>query len=338
MYRLFVIASFAAACSKETEVQVVPGECADGTTSDVSVDDSIAAMDTGSPPDTGVVASDTATSSDSGADSGADSSSGCAIKTGGDLCTTIPKFTGTQVVDAIGDEFCDVPATVFQVKKGVVPAGARAVGPVPDTVSARIAWDTLGIHAHFHVEDPYLLHYPANSGQYVGPDAIQLFLGGETPTFGTFDGNLYDDGFVGIQISPATTNGPKFKNMPSGMPASADYLYWRHPGNFWSPLIAPVQWSTRTIAGGYEAEVFVPWSVLGRSSAPSSGTSIAADLGMWTCNDPDAWATLPYLNCADAYYGVSYLAIKPPPGASTCDVDPVSPLCDDRTWCVPKLE
>src|SRR5260221_12127705 len=53
-------------------------------------------------------------------DTGIDGGQPCPILTGGDVCTTIPKFTAKQqVLDGIGDEFCDIKATKFVVANGV---------------------------------------------------------------------------------------------------------------------------------------------------------------------------------------------------------------------------
>ena len=63
---------------------------------------------------------------DSGHDNGPDAAPPCAITIGGDLRTSIPRFgLKPQVVDGIGDEFCDVPAT-----RWVATAGAM-MDPTP---------------------------------------------------------------------------------------------------------------------------------------------------------------------------------------------------------------
>lgn len=339
------------ACGTTTETVTVPGECADATAADVlsgdgTVVDDSSASDSGAPgTDTGSPSTDTGVAStDTGAppfDSGmmADASPGCSIKTGGDLCNKINKFTGTQVVDAIGDEFCDVPATIFQVKKGVTRDGSLP-GPVTDVVSARVAWDAKGIHAHFHVDDPVIVRQPI----YIGPDALHFFIGGDTPTYGKFDGNTYDDGFVQIDLSPPSTTGMTIlKHFTGGFPAMAEMWFWSPTstsGGYFSQVTAPAQWAARLVSGGWEAELFVPWSVLGRTSAPTAGTTIAADLGASVCDDPGAWAAdAKYPICGTPYSADTFLAIKPVSATSTCNGwGGLAPTCDDRTWCQPTLE
>lgn len=315
---------------------------------DSSISDSITPTDTTSGVDSDV--SDSTRVPDAPLDSIGDATS-CPTKPGGVVCNSVPKFTGKQVVDGSGDEFCDVPATILVLKKGVVPSSWGAPGPVPDVLTARIAWDALGIHAHLHVDDPVLVVGADGSGS--GPDYIEFDIGGDAPTYGFYDGVSYDDGFMQLLLQPAGPN-PGFKNLgPSTAPKALMRYMGKDSGTGVArPVVfslqAPAAWASRVVAGGYEFELYFPWSVLGRASAPAAGAQIAVDLGLSTCNDPKAWAAFgtgsnPYnVACEAKYQGNSFLAIKPLPSGKTpaCGSPESSagPYCDDRMWCAPTLE
>src|SRR5438094_191640 len=71
----------------------------------------------------------------------------CPILTGGDVCSAIPKLTAkAQVLDGVGDEFCDVKATKFVVANGV-ETDPTPPPPGIDTVAwIRAAWSAEGLH------------------------------------------------------------------------------------------------------------------------------------------------------------------------------------------------
>lgn len=272
----------------------------------------------------------------------------CPVKTGGDLCSTVPRFTGVQNVDGVGDDFCDVPATVFAVKGGVLP-GNQIVSPVPDVVTARVAWDDAGIRAHFHVDDPVV---------YADPDLLSFYIGGDTPRYGYWDGVLYDAGLMELGLHPSTSLQP-IAAFTGENPPRVTMTYFAYPtvctpGPCTSPptyrsyvadLVAPARWAYRTVTGGYEFELFLPWSVLGRSAAPPAGTRIATDLAYSTSDDPNYWSWYPTqlgTTTNPALTGSSFLAINPLPANVTMtrcgSATMADPDCDDRTWCTPALE
>jgi hypothetical protein len=250
------------------------------------------------------------------------------------LCTKIPKYTGTQVVDGRDDDFCDIPATILALKNGVTLDGTRPP-QVPDALTARVAWDAVGIHAHLHVDDMDIL----------AGDRIEFDIGGDFPSAGYFDGVSTDVGLTSLSMAagssltvhkfPVTLPPVVFMNyqgrqttcVPSPCTSPPKALL-----SFAQPLVGPAQWAYRVVPGGYEFEVLMPWIVLGRSTPPTSGTDIAADLGLMS-NGARSW-----------------LAINPlTPGASSqCEAHTVvtdggsvtraDPGCDDRGWCSPTLE
>lgn len=258
----------------------------------------------------------------------------CPIKTGGALCSGVPRFTGTQVVDGSGDDFCDVPATVFPIKDGVQLDGNKPP-PILDVLFARVAWDGAGIHAHFHVDD----------AEVMSGDAIEFDIGGQFPLAGFFDGVSTDLGLTAIGLvvgGTSTTLG-----FPVTFPAVADMTYQgnqtvcvpmpctsppRGLVSFGQPLVAPARWAHRIVPGGYEFELFLPWVVLGRTTAPNVGTAIAADFAL-TARSERLTAR-------------AYLAINPLPNGSSsaCQTNRIGdktfadPSCDDRGWCAPTLQ
>lgn len=273
---------------------------------------------------------------------------GCAtVKTGGALCDSVPKFTGPQVVDGVGDEFCDVPATVFELPKGV-PFPQTPPPLTRDVLTARVAWDADGIHAHFHADDPVLVRDYRYDGQW-GPDYIELAIGGTYPLTGFYDGMQNDAGFINLFLSPSSALTP-IKGFTGAVPPQVTLMLIGDRGDNYNVMPAGVpdivKWAYRTVAGGYEFELFIPWKLLGRVTAPAAGATVSLDLGFGTNDDPKYWSFWPTTPQTGApnLSGQSFLAIKPLPAnvtRSSCypqTVDRANPWCDDRTWCQPTLE
>jgi hypothetical protein len=270
----------------------------------------------------------------------------CPIKTGGSLCASVPKYTGTQVVDGVDDDFCDVTATVFELRKGATFFG-QAPPTVLDVMTARVAWDAAGIHAHFHVDDPVLVR-DSRSDSWAGPDYIELDIGGTFPLVGFYDGEQRDRGLMNIFMNPESALTP-IKGFTGAVPAQATMGFvFPQGGNYGlerTPLTDLAKWAYRTVAGGYEFELFLPWALLGRATPPASGTTIALDLGFGTNNDPNYWSfwpSAPQLGTPGTS-GQTFLAIRPLPSGTTTSCAPLQPTnalpwCDDRTWCQPTLE
>ncbi|MBK7395771.1 MAG: hypothetical protein IPJ34_05555 [Myxococcales bacterium] len=316
--------------STEEKTVVVPGDCTDATTpGDTSAE---AAVDTGvdsTPGDTGVVPD-------------AETGTTCPIKTGGDLCAKVAKYTfpDPQVVDGVGAEFCDVPATTFVLKDGVVPTGVTK-SLLPTKVQARLAWSSQGVHAHFHVDDAEVVALPL---QFYSADEVQLFLGGSTPLYGEFSPTSKDKGFMSIRMtppSPVPLGIPGSTEAPAAM-ASVSYLYKKPSASFCTnaavPLLAPAKFAGRVVPGGYELELFVPWTLLGRATAPTSGDQIAANLGVGANDDP-ASRTPPFDVTDPVKAGFAFWKNLPVSGAaSPCCGGEAFTSCDTRTWCTPTLE
>jgi hypothetical protein len=176
-------------------------------------------------------------------------------------------------------------------------------------------------------------------------DAIEFDVGGQFPLAGFFDGVKTDVGLmsIGLAVGGAGTS--------HGFPITiAPVAVMGFQGNqntcvptpctspprglvsFGQPLVDPAKWAHRLVAGGYEFELFLPWIVLGRSSAPPPGTAIAADIGV--------------LSASTRLTAHVWLAINPLPNgaSSSCQTTHVGntiiadPSCDDRGWCAPALQ
>ena len=282
-----------------------------------------------------------------GARKGAQTAACTAIKTGGALCSSVPKFTGPQVLDGVGDEFCDVPATIFELPKGV-PFPQTPTPLVRDVLTARVAWDSDGIHAHFHADDPVLVRDYRYDAAW-GPDYVELAIGGSYPLAGFYDGMQSDAGFINLFLSPSSTLTP-IKGFTGAVPPQANIMLVGNRGDNYNVMnLTPpdiVKWTYRNVSGGYEFEVFIPWKLLGRTTAPQSGDMISVDLGFGVNDDPNYWSFWPSTPqiVPPNVSGQSFLAIKPLPASvtrSSCypqTVDRANPWCDDRTWCQPTLE
>jgi hypothetical protein len=342
------------ACSSDKETVVVPGECADGSvpldseaTDTGSMVDTAPATDTAIQTDSGPAtdtspATDTGGSSDSSAPSetGADAGPGCAIKTGGNLCTKVPKmvFTGKQVVDAIGDEFCDIVSTELAMKTGKPMPGATP-SLLPSKLKARVAWSSAGVHGHFHVDDPDVISLGADQEA----DRVLFYIGGKTALFGEFLGDRKDKGFFYLQMTPPSSHDLGLPGITGNTPAEARLWFQGHLKDTDSfcqaisaPVVTPIEYAARLVAGGYEMEVFLPWAVLGRAATPSSGDDISIDLGLYDTEDPDVIKP-PWTSYSAMLRGQVWLDIKSASEPSCC-AGTYYPNCDTRTWCNPTLE
>jgi hypothetical protein len=246
---------------------------------------------------------DTAASAEDGTSDAVDAPP-CKPIGGGDLCAEIPKFAAaTQVVDGVGDEFCDVPTTHFDPKKGQLMVPSPAPGWVKTDVRARFAWSASAFHAHVAVVDSNIQVVDDPFTLYLG-DAVEVYIAGFSTLTGTFDG-IQDAGAMQVVIAP-----------PSGaVPARAEiFQNTVHVGSLPSG-----QWAARRVPGGYEIELRIPWTDLGGAEM-RSGLTIGVDLGLDDKDGP-----------ADRFWSVYEIA---PTTISICG----EPSCDDRLWCLPSLK
>jgi hypothetical protein len=247
-----------------------------------------------------------------GAGSGGYGGGGCAEPTAAP-CISIPRFAGSQVVDGNGDEFCHVPAAVFQI------AAAPYVNPAlhpssPEVVTLRVAWSPDALHVHVHVDDPSVV--PDTTTTVWGGDNIQVFFAGTTLMTGAYTG-LEDAGATHVLVSAPTSAGI----------STAVFAYNAAFTGVSRGLVPPQDFASRVVAGGYEVELQLPWGI---------GASIAA--GKRIGFDFIAGARNPPSTTFDVEGGFANNPVAGDTYYSCGSGRPTTPGCDDRTWCVPTLE
>lgn len=254
------------------------------------------------------------------ADGARDADAGpCPILTGNDACATVPRFTSpTQIVDGIGDEFCDVPAMVFDVTScpTLVPSGEPP--PLAEKVYLRIAWSVDAFHLHVHVVDPDVIVNPDPASLWNG-DAVEIFVAGTSGAGLTGSYNGTDDGGA-IQIVLAPPGG--------GFPTRGQAFF--NPGgsvHTSAPISASI-YAGRLVDDGYELELRLPWVAFADPAVP--GGLMAFDIAIGAQRLADAGGRELQCIISNTFVDGS-LACGYPAGTAA------QPWCDDRTWCQPEL-
>ncbi len=234
-----------------------------------------------------------------------------------DFCQSIPRFTGTQLVDGDAADFTSVPPHYYPLASLV--AQSMIVGDVLDT-TARVGWSAAGLHLFFHVQyETGHVVVPDDAGPLWYGDALELFVKGRLPLTGEFDG-VSDRGAEQIVAAPDPSNPPRTETYVGG-------------GTATGPLPAGTIAAVRD-SKGYDLEIFLPWSavVATGEQAPAAGASIGFDFAVDYRARYDAGAANPQYQLL--------LALKTVVGdaaAADCQMRPPFPSCDDRTWCTPTL-
>jgi hypothetical protein len=261
------------------------------------------------------------TSADVSVDTGPEDvdSGPCPILVGGNACTGVHRFTASrQVIDSYGDEFCDIPAMVFDVNDcpTMIPGGE--LPDLPEKVYLRVAWSQRDFHLHVRVVDPNVVVNPADTSLWNG-DAIEVYIAGTSGTglTGSYDGTD-DGGAIQIVLAPPggghETRGQAFFNPGDG----------RHT----STRIDKSSYAGRLTDDGYELELIYTWALIAEPRVP--GAKIAFDLAVGAQQIADAGGR--QLQCI-----ISNVFVD---GALACGYMknvPAQPWCDDRTWCQPEL-
>jgi hypothetical protein len=231
----------------------------------------------------------------------------CKTATGEALCMNIPVFPGTQTLDGDGSDFCDIGGMTWDNVDAdwVVPMTPPDAGKV--RVRMKFGWSAIGLHGFVAVEDPNVMVNTTPATLYMG-DSVELYLSGFGKLTGKFD-TTNDVGAFQVIIAPPTATEPA---------RSQIYLTSTPSG----PL-DPSKWKAVSTATGYAVEVQIPWSDLhgmGIKSMSQVGFDVAVN-SLWD-------------KSVEHVFAVWRRKI---PMMSTCGGDP-SPSCDDRVWCVPKLD
>jgi hypothetical protein len=219
-----------------------------------------------------------------------------------DLCESIPRFTGTQVLDGSADDFC-VPAMTYALTEaGWVNPNFDA--ELPTVVTARVGWSAEAMHVHVHVEDPAIYISSDTTSNKWNGDSVQVFLAGTDTLTGNYTGTQ-DGGATHIIATPDGTAIEIFEG--------SSVLT-----NGFSDVVG------RSVADGYEIELRIPWA--SSADARSSGAAFGFNLGV-TADDTGSGSVLEGM--------LANNSVTTP--ATYCSSG-AFPGCDDRTWCLPVLE
>lgn len=235
---------------------------------------------------------------------GSGGASVCATGTA-DYCTELYEFTAaTQVVDGVGDEFCDIPPMSGQVATLPFIHADYSDTSLPATYVLRAGWSQDAFHAHVSVTDPSV-HTDATGELWRG-DTVQLYIAPSATLSGTF-GTDEDGSARHILLSPPDADNPSGRAV--FLASNAQYSD-----------VSPENYAARLTADGYEVEVRLLWA--NNAEPRESGAQFAFDFSMSVIDTEGV--ELPELE--------GWLSHNPIP--DTCD----HPWCDDRAWCQPLLQ
>lgn len=229
-------------------------------------------------------------------------------------CTSMARFTAaTQVVDGIGDEFCNVPPVHYTAanapyREGHSGGSAPPLTAPPETVTFRAAWSVDAFHLHAHVDDPSIYESNDNTTLYNG-DEIEIFVAGG-PNFSVTYPAGTDSNSIEIGVVP-----------PAGLVGARGVVYLGQNRQ----TLDSQYFAARLVPGGYEVEVKLPWQ--GTAKPTQAGDTMGFYFGLSTQDTAgvgrEEYASLPVTTFA---------------GASSCPIAPPLPWCDDRAWCHPTLK
>ncbi len=225
-----------------------------------------------------------------------------------DPCTSIPKFTGTQVVDGDPDEFCDVPYRIMTPQNAGLfagPTGAITTPSGTETSQAivRVAWSPGYLHLHVRVVDPALVTM-TNPYEYDG-DNVQLFVSPVVPS----SGETMTPNYCATVYSAAN----QLFMVPGDNSTASRFVC-----TSWAPSTGYTYLSKLT-NDGYEVEAQVPWA---GGVTQAAGANVGFDLMVGVNNS----------SIREYEYGLYIEA-----GSSASCGSAKSLWCDAGLWCTPKL-
>lgn len=277
------------------EYAFVPDPSGDGGSRDTRLDESTSDVADSAP--SAIDATDAIDAIDAG---------DCAILTGGDARTSIPFFgTKAQVVDGVGDEFCDIRATKLVASAGALMTPSPAPSGIDTVVWTRIAWSPVALHIHVRVDQASVFAPTATEDIWDG-DSIELFVSGAATLTGAYP-STSDPGTFQIIAAPPGATAARAR-----ISGSVTYL-------------DPAHFAGRLTATGYELELRIDWADL--ETTPASGKHIGFDIGV------DVRQTSGSARKIQSFFGYNPVA-----GSTSCGATTAHPSCDDRTWCTPALD
>lgn len=240
---------------------------------------------------------------------------------GEDPCSSgvMPKLPVEQVIDANGDEFCDVPG--FELSFANAAWGGS---DLPQSARVRLAWSEAGIHLFADVVDPEVATNASIESLWSG-DVIELYLATSQASelSGFFTGRI--DGVQLVFTPPSDDYPPR-----------AARLFWmpnEDDNGGWHQVREEVTqgFTARRTATGYVIEARIGWSSFGpRVPDLSAGDRIAFNLGVATASAQSLEN--------DSREGAALLHVgEPAEGVYTCEGEQL-PWCNATTWCSPELD
>ena len=235
----------------------------------------------------------------------------CAV--GGNPCQEIPRFTGTQVVDGLGDEFCDIPSVQFDAADA-----AKVIiynSTPPEVATVRVAWSSAALSVFVDVQDASVqtvsMADPTQqiSRIYQG-DSIELMISSSNNVTGLTG---TDTNALHVTIPAA---GPAVSVKTSDVNGASQGAY---------TTLDTSEYAQTMTATGYAIEMRLPWP----GSAPSAGTTVRFDMAL---NSADKnFTSVDNMRDGQLIYYLGTVS-----GTTTCQGtggDGTVPFCDDRTWC-----
>ena len=249
-------------------------------------------------------------------DAGQLSDAGTCLESGGNPCSNLPRFTGTQTVDGEGSEFCNVAPMRLDAENAakVITYNAEP----PEQLTARIAISASALHAYIEVTDPSVqtvnMADPSQAiNQAYQGDAVELMFSSNNQVSGltSKDANTLH------VIVPA--NGPAVSTKASNSNGSSQGSATELP---------KAQYAQRQTSTGYAIELQLPWP---SGVAPGAGDSIRFDLALDSADS--TFGSVSDMRDGQLIYHLESVS------NSTCQgQDAPVPFCDDRTWCTTTVE
>lgn len=228
------------------------------------------------------------------------------------LLPTLPRFTGTQVVDGDDADFSGVPAITYALREAPVVNPSYSAS-LPTEVTVRMAWTPTSLVAHVQVTDLAVQTYRGEILEYYWQgDNVQFFMAPTDLLTGEYSGTE-DGGATHLVIVPPA----------SGQPSRAIEVYEPCYACV-AATFSDVAYAARTTDDGYDVELAWPW--VAPNGALGAGDRVSLNLVVGASDTPDSGLELEGL-----------LANNPVTGDTPCG-GATHPGCDDRTWCHATLE
>jgi len=235
----------------------------------------------------------------------------CAV--GGNPCQEIPRFTGTQTVDGVGDDLCSVPSTKFSNANAAKTIMYHGVAP-PEIATVRAAWSSAGLSVFIDVLDPSVetvsMVDPTQqiSKIYQG-DSIELMISSSNAVTGLTG---TDNNTLHVTVPAA---GPAVSVKTTDSNGASQGAYTNLPNNQYAQTITTT---------GYAIELRLPWP----GTAPAAGATVRFDMAL---NSADST----HSSVDDLRDGqmIFYLGTVTNTTCQGTGGDGNVPFCDDRLWC-----